>query len=109
MSQEDAQMVILRTGEKVPEVTAKTILVHLTTLCDNPRCPTALYELVMACRDSTHIPFGKPTREILEEFGLVEDIEPSGHVQIHNDIRNIVLAATEEDGGRVRLVSPYTY
>lgn len=107
MSQEDVEMVTLRTGEEVPRTLVEAILIPLTALYDNPRCPMALYELVMCCRDSTHIPFGKPTKEILKELELIVSIEP-GHVEIHTDVRHIVLAATMENEGRVELVSPYS-
>lgn len=96
--------VTLRTNKTVPRVTLETILMLLKDKLYNAR-PVAFYDLVMACRDASHAPFGA---QILKDLGLVESIDPTtGLVEIRTDIRHIVLASSEGEGARIHLVSPY--
>jgi hypothetical protein len=56
--------------------------------------PICFYELVMACRDHTHVLFGKSGEELLQR-SLIESINPDKTANIHSSTRNIVLAATQ--------------
>jgi len=107
MSLDYTKPVTLRTGESVPRSTVETIYMLLQRIYSNPRLPMAFYELVTTCRDASHVPFGNAA-QVLKDQGFVDDIDPSsGCVNIHADIRKVVLAASEGSGAAIRLVSPY--
>jgi hypothetical protein len=90
--------VTLRTGAEVPGPVAGTVTIALERLLDVH--PVALYEAVCIARDKAHVPFGN-TGAALEDIGLLQQ------GVMHDATRDVILAATDGDGGALRLVSPY--
>ena len=107
MSQKNRTLAHLRTGEEVPLSTLKAYMIALPLLRDDVNHPMAFYELVEACRDKEYVLFVNNTKSALEERSFIGGVDEDGHVRIHDDVRRVVLAATEGDGFDVRLVSPY--
>lgn len=60
--------------------------------------PVFFYELVMSCRNPSHRLFGTAAGEELKRRALIERLNPDGTAEIHDDIRNIVLASTDGEG-----------
>lgn len=104
MSQDGVAMVTLRTGEELPEATVATHRVLLDQLYRSQ--PMAFMELVLACRDENHTLFGN-TGATLQSFGLIVGLDASKRPTIHDDIRRVVLAASEGESATVHPVSPY--
>lgn len=90
--------VTLRTGAEVPGPVVKTVTIALERLLDVH--PIALYEAVCIARDKAHVPFGN-TGTALEGIGLL-------HQGVMHDVtRDVILAATDGEGGDLHFVSPY--
>lgn len=86
--------VTLRTGRTVPETVLRLTMIHLKSLYDAARGGSPLFLVLVAkCRDpQRYFSFEFSTR--LQSIGLAN---PDGSVP--DDVRDIVLAATE--GGRL--------
>ena len=94
----EMRTVWLKNGtEEVKMMIVFTMDLLRSLLHDNP---IAMYELVMVCRDSKHIPFGNTSEELQKLLLLQPDGRP------HNSIRNIVLSAVMGDGLDMCLVNP---
>ncbi|HEU5122062.1 MAG TPA: hypothetical protein VFT59_04400 [Candidatus Saccharimonadales bacterium] len=106
MTGDTTSMVELRTGESVALVTVETFRMTLEVLYRDVYHPMAFLELVLACRDRSHVLFGQ-AGQFLKEAGLVSAIDENGCADIHDDVRRVVLAMVEGDGAEMRLVSPY--
>jgi hypothetical protein len=95
-------LVRLRNGAAVPRVVIKTTMIALERVASTDAI--ALYELVAACRDASHVLFGGYGR-VLSGLGLI-DVAPDGTARIHEITRDIVLSAVEGDDLTLALVSP---
>jgi len=98
MSQGPLDLVELRTGAKVFEATLVAITVSLEDLLRANF--TAFYELVEIARNPNHKPFGNAVT-VLHERGLLDE-----DGQMHDTIRDVVLASAEGEGTRLCLVNP---
>jgi hypothetical protein len=92
----------LRTGKEVPEAALITVRISTGILLE--KHPIAIYELVMACRDSSHVPF-RQTGPAIAEVGLAE-VRSDGTLRIHDITRDIVLASVDGDGAGLAMVPP---
>jgi hypothetical protein len=92
------EMLTLKNGSEVAAPLVKLTMMVLDSLMG--KNPTALYELVMKCRDREHKLYGN-TGEVLSSLNL---LQPDGRVQ--DAIRDIVLSATEGEGIDMTLRSP---
>ena len=92
--------ITLRTGKEVPETAMRTTTIALAALS-----PVALYELVEACRNPAHVPWGGAGREIIS-LGLADYASNDGTLRIHEIVRDVVLASVEGADADLRLVSP---
>lgn len=90
--------VTLRTGTEVPGPIVKTVTIALGWLLDIH--PIALYEAVCIARNKAHVPFGN-TGAPLEDIGLLQQ------GVMHDATRDVILAATDGEGGDLHFVSPY--
>jgi hypothetical protein len=99
----DSEVVKLKNGsEEVPQLVTVT-MVALRGLLDPEKGvqgATALYDLVMKCRDDSYQFFGN-NQQYLENLDLVES---SG--TIHQSIKNIVLSAVDGEGMNMAIVNP---
>jgi hypothetical protein len=96
----EATIITLRTGREVPESVVKTVLIALSLLAtDNP---VALYELRAAAADPGH-EWWPGTAAAVIALGLAR--ETADGAVLHEYVRDVVLAAVEEDG--MTLVSPF--
>ncbi len=95
--------VLLTTGEEVPLIMVKVLMLSLEALLNSHTA--AFYELAMACRDREHVLWGG-TGEALTRLSLIDDIDSNGRARIHDLCRAIVLAAVKGDGLEMHLEWP---
>jgi hypothetical protein len=93
----------LRNGKTAPKVLIGTTSIALRTLLTEQ--PIAIYELVMACRDKSHVMFGN-NGDAAHRLGLVEHLNSDGTAVIHDCVRDIILSAVTGDGLDMELHSP---
>jgi hypothetical protein len=93
----------LRNGKTVPETTAKTTLIELRRVAQDP---LALFELVEVCRNPDHVILGNYGAS-LQALGLLTYVDEGGRGVVHDDTRDVILAATEGDDLDLHLVSPF--
>jgi hypothetical protein len=87
----------LRTGEMVASVTVTATMLSLEGLLAAD--PIAFYECVEMARRPSHLPLVSPD-VVIENHGLLQD------GRMHDEVRKVILAATEGEGTELRLVSP---
>ena len=88
----------LRTGKTVPMPTAETTFLSLRRLA--PIYPAAMFELVELCKNSDYKPLDDSI-EILRKHSLIQE-----DGRVHDDVRDITLAAIKGEGLNMTLVSP---
>lgn len=91
-------IVTLRNGQTALEPMVSVTFLSLKTLLEND--PISFFELVEICRDPSHEMFGN-TAETLSSLALISNGKPNSIV------KTVLLAATEGEGFKLRLVSPY--
>ena len=92
-------MVMLKTGGVVPESTATATMEALKFLAISD--PYSLVGFINLCKGLSHRLWAS-SGESLIEGGLLES-----DMSVQYDIREITLAAIEQEGSQLRLVSPY--
>ncbi|MBD3004772.1 hypothetical protein [Streptomyces sp. 5-10] len=99
----EVKMVKLKTGAEVSQYVLGTTLTALNRLFSQEASmgeALAAIELVTLARDPGHVLFGR-TSQTLADLSLVDHAH-----RMHDDVRQIVLAATEGDDMGLYLVSP---
>ena len=92
--------IILRTGREVPRILVSTTTMALDALLADPTGAVACIELLERARDPEHEMFGN-TGETLTWYGLLHG------GQIHDAIRDIVLASFKGESFAAVRVSPF--
>lgn len=99
-----AEYVTLRTGRRVLASALGTTAMILDDMWITD--PVAVFELVYACRDSSHVLWGN-TGVRLKRNELITEVLSDGTARVHDYVRDIVLASTEDAGpDDVRMISP---
>jgi hypothetical protein len=86
------ESVTLKTGATIPIHTFIETYKSLRSLAESDD-PFLFYEFVMLCRDSNHEFWNHNTQQRLNDLSL---IQADGHIQ--DDVREVVLSATEGEG-----------
>lgn len=92
----------LRTGAEEDSAVVAAVCVSLEGLLSSGNA-VAFYEVVMVARDREHRPWGN-TAITSMKLALLDS--PMG--EMHNSVRNVILASTEGKGMEMRMVFPYT-
>lgn len=88
------EVVTLRNGTRVAGSVVRTTALALEALLANH--PMAVCELLEACKDPQHAMFGRTGSAALE-LGLIQGLHFDGRADIHDAVRDIVLASVADD------------
>ncbi len=107
MATQPSETITLRNGTEAEKPLVAAITNTLTNLLNEQ--PIAFYELVRICREPGYTPFGAAGEPLLR-LGLARIFGSTalenGLWEVHEAIREIVLASVEGEGSEIRLISP---
>jgi hypothetical protein len=98
------ETVTLRNGKEAQAPAVSAVFVALRRLFETDAL--AFYELVTACRDSSHVIFSEPIAATLTSFALLESVNADGTARIHDLTRDVVVASVEGSDFEMRLRWP---
>ena len=101
-----SRMVHLKNGTIVSSSEVKVLMRKLKRLLqDDPR---SFDELVQICRDPHHIIADQSSRQTLKDLNLIKDFYNSGHGDVRNFVRSVVISAVEgTDNIGFKIVQPF--
>lgn len=99
------KLVLLKNGTQESEIAVRVVMISLRGLLRGDLLEmSALYDLIMLCRNQDHKFCDDRIKQLLASRSLLQS-----NGRVHDTIRNVVLSAATVDGFDIRLSDPVQY